>query len=141
MFSIICKTIFGIMLIIVALIIYNIKIVSPTGKSIIIEEDLSRWAFPALFTYIEENTLKDCINLRKYNIKEGVLIGKVAKESTLSASGFDRGDVILMYNGERVQNPKQFIELLDITFPNKGAKFIVVKKCKIMLMILNHSLN
>lgn len=139
MFSIIWKTIVGIMLIFLAFTLYNIDIVAPTKENILTEEEMRGWAFPALFTYIDANTLANCINLRDFKIEEGVIITKVATDSTISASGFARGDVILMYNNERVLNPKQFIELLDRAFPSENVRFIVVKECKVTFLTLSHS--
>ncbi|MEZ5401116.1 MAG: PDZ domain-containing protein [Bryobacteraceae bacterium] len=83
---------------------------------------------PGSGSYLGVNVQEiDSARARELKLKEerGVEITMVADESPAAAAGFRKGDVVLEYNGQRVEGTEQFVRLVRETPSGRPARVAV----------------
>jgi serine protease Do len=63
------------------------------------------------------------------NLKEeyGVEVTRVDEDSPAEKAGLQKGDVIIAYNGERIEGGDQFIRMVHETPPGRGVKLTILR--------------
>ena len=69
---------------------------------------------------------------RQFNLKEakGVLVSDVFEGSPAEKAGIQRGDIIIAYNGSRVDEPTSFRNMVATTPPGKSVEVKVIRDGK-----------
>ena len=79
---------------------------------------------------------------KSFNVKKGVLISKVSKESPAAKAGIEAGDVVTKFNGKVVENAGAFRNIVSMIEPGKNVKMEVDRKGeKLTLTVKIGSLN
>ena len=77
-----------------------------------------------------------------FNVKQGVLISKVTKDSPAEKAGIKAGDVVIEFNNKKVVNTGGFRNMVSMVEPGKSAEVLVNRKGKeISLTVTIGSLN
>ncbi|NWF75002.1 MAG: DegQ family serine endoprotease [Nitrospirae bacterium] len=65
----------------------------------------------------------------QFNIKDdwGVLVGDVVEGSPAEKAGLERGDVIIEYNGKKVEEPNQLRNMVANTLPGKEVEIKIIR--------------
>lgn len=65
----------------------------------------------------------------QFNIKDdrGVLVGDVVEGSPAEKAGLERGDVIIEYDGKKVEEPNQLRNLVANTLPGKEVEIKIIR--------------
>jgi len=71
-----------------------------------------------------DEKLANALNLKS---KEGVLVSDVAEDGPADKAGIRRGDVIVAYDGQKIENGDQLQNLVAVTDPGKKARLTVVR--------------
>lgn len=58
---------------------------------------------------------------------KGVLINEVMEESPAQEAGLETGDVILKFNGEDIEDTRQFVEMIRESSPSDEARLSVIR--------------
>ena len=65
---------------------------------------------------------------KSFDVKKGVLISKVTKNSPAEKAGIEAGDVVIEFNGKEVPNVGAFRNMVSMIEPGKSVKVIVDRR-------------
>jgi S1-C subfamily serine protease len=82
-----------------------------------------------LGVYVQEitNEIKEAMNLKS---EQGVLVRDVVEDSPADEAGIKKGDVILVFNQEKVDDPEHLISLVRKTSPGDKVELVIVRDGK-----------
>lgn len=82
-----------------------------------------------LGVYVQEITkeIKEAMDLKS---EEGVLVRDVVEDSPADEAGIKKGDVILVFNQEKVDDPEHLISLVRKTSPGDKVELMIVRDGK-----------
>jgi predicted metalloprotease with PDZ domain len=101
----------------------QLKISSKAG------EDLKSTKEGWLGVYVQEITkeIQEAMNLES---EEGVLVRDVVDNSPADKAGIKNGDVILVFNGEKINDSEHLIELVRKTSPDDKVELVILRDGK-----------
>ncbi len=82
-----------------------------------------------------QNLTKALADYFKLKSKEGVLVAKVFKDSPAAKAGIKEGDIIKEFDGKKIENARELVNVISTTEVGKEVKVKVLRNNKPLILI------